>query len=294
MPMLMKGNVYHKRQHKMTFPCAVETKHDEIRCHVRVFPALGTFIETPGWVEFLSYAGKPLANMQQFAAQFQELADGIGYYEFDCGFEVKGNFNDSYRWVRSTKGVPINLVFAPTRFYLYDLPTSNACYVDRRMDVLAIVDRVDWLYAALDSTAETHEDVVRIYQHYLELGYEGAMVKNLTHKYQRTRTDDWLKLKPSEDADGKIVGLVEAVCGKDQPDLGLRVGDRLGRVGSIEVACEDGSTATPFGIDHDLGRDMLRNPQDYLGKWCEFKYMERDRQGGYRHPTFHRIREDKQ
>ena len=118
------------------------------------------------------------------------------------------------------------------------------------------------------------------------------MVKSLDHVYERgARIYGWLKYKPEEDADGVITELHEAICGKDQPHLGLRKGDRLGRIGSVTVRMADGSTASPHGIAFPLGRDMFDHPEKYIGQWCEFKYMEIDRQGGYRHPTFHRLRE---
>jgi hypothetical protein len=38
---------------------------------------------------------------------------------------------------------------------------------------------------------------------------------------------------------------------------------------------------------------MYANPEQYIGQWCEFKFMERDRAGGYRHPSLVRLREAK-
>ena len=119
------------------------------------------------------------------------------------------------------------------------------------------------------------------------------MVKVLDGLYERKRSWNWYKLKPEDTHDGKIIGLHEAVCGKDQPELGLSKGDMLGRIGSVTVRLEDGTTATPHGIPFALGEEMLNNPTYYLDRWVEFTCMERDRQGGYRHPIFKRIREDK-
>jgi hypothetical protein len=115
-------------------------------------------------------------------------------------------------------------------------------------------------------------------------GYEGAMLKNAQHLYVRKRSWDWLKMKSELDGDGKIIDMREAVS---------EVGEPLGRIGSVHVLLEDGSSAWPAGIAHELGRQMMKNPDAFLGEWCEFVYMERDRQGGYRHPRFKRIREAK-
>lgn len=292
MPTLMKGHTWKAHKGKMTYPCVAEVKRDEIRCHVKVHPQsyLGTHP-----VKFLSYAGKPLANMQMFAAQFIVLSRAVGLLEFDCGFEVNGNFADSYRWVRSTRGVPNDLLFAHKAFVLYDLPEQgDKPYSLRAEHFGEVLDRAPWLEVPYAVRCHSPEEVEAFYAEMLAAGYEGAMVKTFEHLYEPgKRTYGWLKMKPEEDADGVVVGFIEAECRKDQPEKGLRVGDKLGRAGSVLVRCEDGSEAAPHGIPHDLGREMHLHPERFLGEWCEFKYMERDRQGGYRHPRWFRLREAK-
>lgn len=299
MPQLMKGNVWHERCDArdrkgnpiVTYPVMVEDKHDEIRCHVTVIP------EVLG-VQFMSYSGKPLANMDRFAQMFWTLYKWTGYTEFDMGFECNGNFNDSYRWVRSTKGVPDDLEDATFKFFVFGLPgnhdtliqqlrrrTEVAMYAKNLCSVPVVVPEVVTCSDAAAVEAAFHAARQR--------GLEGVMVKQLYAMYERKRTDGWLKMKPEDDADGVITALHEAVCGTDQPELGLQVGDKLGRIGSVTIRMEDGSEASPHGIPHELGRDMLEHPEKYIGQWAEMKYMERDRQGGYRHPTFHRLREAK-
>jgi hypothetical protein len=107
-----------------------------------------------------------------------------------------------------------------------------------------------------------------------------------------------MKIKPSDPADGKITGFTEAVSSVDEvcPDTGsitVPKGTPLGRAGSISVVCEDGSTAAPSGLPHALAKELWENQSHYVGQWIEFQYMERDRAGGYRHPTYNRFREAK-
>lgn len=299
MPELMKGHTWRDFAHKMTYPCAVEVKYDEIRCHVKVFKD-PNFVPVDH-VEFLSYAGKPLANMDVFASYFLTLARVTGYREFDCGIEVNGNFNDSYRWVRSTKALPEDLTNARIKLMLYDLPEMDMTEYCKRS---ALCDGVvkawaDWcsakypMHVPYAVRCDNPAEVEAAYKEFIESGYEGAMVKTLNHLYVRKRAYTWLKLKPEEDADGVITHIHMAYAGKDQPQLGIAVGDALGRAGSVTLRMEDGSTADAHGIRHDLAADMIENPQAYIGQWAEFVYMERDRQGGYRHPRFKRLREAK-
>lgn len=291
MPDLMKGFTWAKMKHKVQYPCFVEPKVDEIRCRVAVF---GGFPDH-GSVKFESYSGKPLANLDRFSRVFLELANATGNWEFDCGFECNGNFNDSYRWVRSTKAPPEDLLPCIKKFYLFDLPKFDGPYYGRRIRVRQVSAYADAagipVYALPSKAAASEEEVHALYDMYRSFGHEGAMVKSREGLYVRKRSADWLKLKPEEDASGIIEGINMAYCGVDQPELGLRAGDPLGRAGSVRIRLPDGSVAEPHGIAHDTGRDMIENPQAYIGETCDFKFMERDRQGGYRHPTFHRIRE---
>lgn len=301
---LMKGNVWKDRRDAkdrkgnpiVTYPVYVEDKHDEIRCHVKVreCPVSGQF------VEFLSYAGKPHANMDRFEQVFITLARGTGYREFDLGFEVNGNFNDSYRWVRSTKGIPADLKDATFKFLVFGFPEfagkDNLYKQHVRAEDVVWYAR-DWVSVpfVMPGCVEC-DDAIAVEAAFLrarERGLEGVMVKQPGHPYERKRTDGWLKMKPEDEADGVIVELIEATATVADPERGIAVGDPLGRVGSVRVRMEDGSEACPHGIAHDLGRKMLTGEVKALGEWCEFKFMERDRQGGYRHPTFFRLREAK-
>lgn len=290
---LMKGKVWSEHKHKLLYPVIAEIKHDEIRCHVIVHDNTGRtpFIGVPEkWVEFLSFSGKPLSNLDQWEQDFVQLSIATGWKEFDCGFLANNNFNDSYRWVRSTKNFPPELEGKPCKFLLFDLPESAGDYSERMLQRAAACKTASELnftnlhfpeWGVCSTEAEVDATFLRV----RELGHEGLMVKNLTHKYLRgKRIDGWLKMKPENDADGVITALHEAIS---------EAGDPLRRVGSVSVRMQDGSIASPHGIAHELGREMFEHPMRFIGQWCEFNYMERDRQGGYRHPTFHRIREAK-
>lgn len=280
-PKLMKGHKWRDHKHKMTYPAWAEVKSDEIRCHV---------IVAGDSVEFLSFAGKPLANMQKFSDPFLRLSKATGYTVFDTGFRVNGNFNDSYRWVRSTKAIPKDLEDAKTEFLLFDLPELvGYSFNDRSVIRLSVTlsEYADELrmHQPEGWWVHCHEDVEELFRKAVAQGEEGLMVKNLQGTYEYgTRSYGWLKVKPEEDEDGVIAEIHRAVSIHGEP---------LDRAGSVSIRMEDGSVATPHGIPHELGRDMFANPEKYVGQWAEFRYMERDRQGGYRHPTWHRLREAK-
>jgi len=320
MPELMKGHKYSDRKHTVKFPCIAEVKYDEIRVHVKYHadwpqPASGPNVEM-GVVEFLSYAGKPLYNLELYSHIFLKFFRESGLTELDMGVEVNGNFNDSYRWVRSKNGYPQEkydkasgktfqaLNSGMVQWFLFDLPESPQPYVGELRDLGAL--------GTLTPISRTH-DILRAKQHLSKLGlnvnipksrmvhdtaglehyfqqmreagYEGLMVKSLSHTYEKgKRVDGWLKMKPEEEADGVIARVNQAHAEDGTPH---------NRAGSIDVVLEDGSVASPAGLEHGLAADMWAHPEKYLGRWIQFKYMERDRAGGYRHPSFVRFREDK-
>lgn len=301
-PFLMKGKIYSEHKHKLNFPVSAEVKYDEIRLHVKRFPATAAgpgFI--PEHLEFLSYAGKPLCNLWAWADKLLTCMQQHDLHHLDMGVLVNGNFNDSYRWCRSSTGIPGEKLDKATgrvapalhvdmvNFYLFDLPDSPLPYRTRaalRQDmVCAMWDAGLPVFAPSFDVAHSEAELDTIFLQVREAGLEGLMVKSLDHVYQPgKRIDGWLKMKPEDTADGIITDVLRATSIHGEP---------LDRVGSVYVSLPDGSNACPAGIPHELGRLMWMYPERYIGQWVEFKYMERDRAGGYRHPSLVRLREPK-
>lgn len=300
MAKLMKGETFKdalKLVHgkpRFQYPIHVEGKADEIRCRVVRVP-LGVGIR------YESYAEKPLHNLDFLSKRFLDFFQRHPEHtELDVGILVNGNFNDSYRWTRSSKGIPGEKLdkktgrVAPALFeqqvhvILFDLPNIALPFTARKVlrgEACSHLLQCGVPCSVPAGTLCFNEDQVwEVYRDFRALGLEGAMAKTLDHHYARARTYDWMKIKPSADFDGRIVKFNEAIS---------EGGTALGRVGSIDVVCEDGSTASPAGINHTLGRELWENQEKYLGQWIEFNCMERDRKGGYRHPIYQRFREDK-
>lgn len=270
----------------------IQTKRDEIRCVVEVLPE---------GVTFTSASGKPLYNLYVFAEDFRFLAGKYMLTKFDCGVMVNDSFDITRSVVCSSKK-PYDLkgtTFYPikggdgeqtykARFYFYDLPTSCAAtYADRRQTMAEMALESEWFatpetwVVVPDGRLVFDADVYGIYERLVEQGHEGAMLKRLDHEYQPRRTTDWMKMKPEEEADGIITGYNPGVGKFD------------GQVGSVQVTFADGSKTAVSGMTDAVRQALTAEPDYYIGKVLEVRYMMRDSQGGYRHPRWYRLHPDK-
>ncbi|QGF20957.1 ATP dependent DNA ligase [Pectobacterium phage MA13] len=294
----------------------VQTKRDEFRCKVRVMD------DGDGqYVTFTSASGKRIYNLQCFTAMWIEIARVTGQTVFDTGCMVQDSFDLTRRTLRASKKeydltgntehlieekekrteMPDGTVLVTpgfyykgplkARFWFYDLPDSPEMYDDRRAMMASYhrnfpeftgvpeteVIRVEWGDSLVSAVAQVNE----IFQAMLAQGHEGAMVKRLEYKYKVGRSTDWMKMKPEEEVDVKINGFTEGEDGF------------AGLVGSLLGEAEDGSTVSFSGFTLELRHELTANFESYRGRWAEVKFMQRDSQGGYRHPRFYRWHPDK-
>ncbi|UNA01093.1 putative ATP-dependent DNA ligase [Erwinia phage Micant] len=287
----------------------LQIKRDEFRCVVDINWKAKDNPE----VYFTSPSGKPLFNLDCFSAIFIEMSHFYGTNRFDMGVCVNDSFDLTRRTVRaSTK--PYDLTgqswqvipgkkksdlahftgHLKARFWFYDLPEVDAAYITRRGD-MGIISLNFPEYTAVPETEivtvradlsdgidKAVQQVMEVFATARELGHEGIMVKRYDHKWEPKRCpDSWMKLKPNDEVDGRIIGKTE---GK---------GKFYGLIGSLICEAEDGSTFTISGMT-DVERVAFTQHFDlYLGQWVTATYMQRDTLGGYRHPQFERMHDEK-
>jgi len=125
-------------------------------------------------------------------------------------------------------------------------------------------------------------DVDKAYKNFLNMGYEGAMLKDPKGIYRvGYRSDDWLKIKPFVTVEARIIGVLE---GK---------GKHLGRLGAFEIQLLDSGTQARVGTGFDdKQRDVFwKNRKKMIGTIIEVKIQEGDISA--RHPSFVRLRPDR-
>jgi len=129
-------------------------------------------------------------------------------------------------------------------------------------------------------TVYNTEEVEVAHEDFLELGYEGSILRQ-NKPYECKRSWTLMKVKDFSDAEATIIGYEE---GK---------GKRINTLGKFIMQDDDGNEfGCPPGKGYnykDMG-DMLDNIHDYIGARATFTYFERTKAGSYRHPLFKAIR----
>ena len=217
--------------------------------------------------------------------------------------------------VRKKDKVPFNLHAAKLQVKLYAILPLHIVESGEDCDVMTLLmqEHVKNMLPLLQEyfpeiewqAAESYEvyDMVELQQLYekkREEGHEGLIVKDPMCIYKRGKKSGWWKMKPENEADGIIQGLVWGTQGlaNEGKVIGFEVlleSGRLVNATNIPRALMDEFTETvkeatlsqcgffsPYGIgDNDT---CTINP--YEGWACQISYMEETPEGSLRHPSF--------
>jgi len=115
-----------------------------------------------------------------------------------------------------------------------------------------------WLCESLD-------EVMRVYDEVIELGYEGIIVRHNMAPYKRKRSTLMMKLKPKKEDIYKIIGYREEVSVHEVPK---------GRLGALICVGTDGTEFKVGSGFSDEDREKLWNEREILvGKYARIAYQ---------------------
>jgi len=133
----------------------------------------------------------------------------------------------------------------------------------------------------------SEEELLKYYEKMLAQGHEGLIVKNMNSTYEFKCSYNWMKLKPMETIDLKIVGVKE---GKGK--LKGTLGSVVVRNGKTKVDCPMGK-----GITHTIAKEMWeaykKDKTSIIGHIGEVQYQNETADGSLFLPKFLCIRDDK-
>ena len=266
----------------------IQPKLDGVRCLIQCTgdPVTGFYITA------YSRTGKEWLNIDHiieelvpfFAEHPDVVLDGELY-----NHDLKDNFEKIISLVRKTKPTLEDRLESEemVQFHCYDIIEERLRFSERNnfikdkfkykgefeSDVNMILPTPSRLVYNIEEVEVAHED-------YLELGYEGSIIRK-NEPYECKRSWTLMKVKDFSDAEAVIVGYEE---GK---------GKREGTLGKFIMQDDDGNQ---FGCPPGKGYTyadmtiMLNNIHKYMGQTATFTYFERTKAGSYRHPLFKGLR----
>ena len=131
--------------------------------------------------------------------------------------------------------------------------------------------------------ANSHEEIIAIYNEHRAAGLEGAMVKPLDAHYVKSKGFLWMKIKACETEDLRITGWF---TGEE--------GTRLeGKFAGFTVDRNGVTVRIGGGFKHHELEEFNEDPDSYKGRLIEIEFHEVTPDGSLRHPRFVRFRDDK-
>lgn len=274
---------------KIRFPVRVSGKLDGIR--VRVDPKLGA----------VSRRHKPIPN-QHLQKLFFRYWDDLKYLD---GEIIVSDFNSTQSGVMSRDGEPVFAYYVFDWWGDPDLPFKKRFKIAKR--AAAGLEGEMEVYPVAHHKAESVEDILRFEQMYLNLGYEGLMIRdpNGRYKFGRSTLNEGLliKLKRFHDDEAVVVGFEELQrntneLGADAFGLAKRSNHRAGMVsagtlGSLLVEHPTfGRFSVGSGFDDVTRAKIWKKRKKYLGRTITFTCQLVGAKDKPRFPIFKGFRED--
>lgn len=207
-PKPMKCTPIEKAWKKVKYPCLVQPKLDGVRC----------FILHNGekWVA-LSSSGKSYDVAARYILHSLELIEIDKNLILDGELYIHGTpLQTISGWCRKQESIPEH---NNLEFHLFDIARSDIPFEDRYLDAhtvyqqwidkFATNEHCSHLFKKVIEVEASNEQTIReVYTEFVEMGYEGAIIRNFDLGYEfGRRSTNIFKLKDFKDEEFKIVGI---------------------------------------------------------------------------------------
>ena len=264
-------------------PTFIQPKLDGVRCVIQY--------DDCGGITAYSRTGKEWKNIQHILEQLVPFFEKFPNVILDgelYNHDLRDNFEKIISLVRKTKPTISDRIESAgmVQFHCYDTIMEHWPFEDRKLFIQQNFSyygdyQCDSVRSVDHGIVHNTEEVEVAHEDYLELGYEGSILRK-NEVYECKRSWTLMKVKDFSDDEALIVGYEE---GK---------GKRIGTLGKFLMQDEDGNK---FGCPPGKGynyqdmRDMLKDIHKYMGQTATFTYFERTKANSYRHPLFKAIRD---
>jgi DNA ligase-1 len=285
----------------INFPVVVSPKLDGIRC-----------LKVDGKVVTRTFKDIPNKFIRRNLEEI--LPDGI-----DGEIMLKGNnnFNTIQSKVMSFDGEP-DFIFHAFDYVKRDL---NTPYIERLKDLHEFMQffgegECGKIVLVPHNTVNNFEELMKYEKEYIDLGYEGLMMRDPNGKYKCGRSTEkegiLCKLKRFQDAEAEVIGFHEKMHNENTQEknkfgLAKRSSKKEGMVPSNTLGSLIVRQAIPYSpptrgmriIEFSIGsgmcdetrKEIWSNQDKYLGKNVKYKFQEMGKDGP-RFPVFLGFRSD--
>ena len=273
LPML--AHSFAKRAHNITYPAIVQRKFDGVRCLAK--------LNSDGTVTLMSRKGKEFPHLDHLRSEINLnnpdpnlVIDGELYSDTLTFQELVG----LVRRVTLKEGNQGQMLEVSLRVYDCINLNEEQDFTERYETITSITAGAKYLSLVENVTVNNESEIHAAQARFVEEGYEGAMVRNLTGAYRiGKRSADLQKVKTFLDDEFEIVGFTQGTGGE---------------TGCVIWICKtkDGKefNVRPRGTREER-QEYFRNGNNYIGKMLTVRYQELTDDGIPRFPVGISIRD---
>ncbi|AGH32094.1 ATP-dependent DNA ligase [Vibrio phage 11895-B1] len=248
-----------KKPEKIKYPCDIMPKLDGVRCMV--------FLEDGG-VKAISRQGKSYPLHEELREELQFLLERNNYDRLDGELYIHGmklqNIVSAVRSVDNPKHTDM-------QFHVFDVPSDESWSKRKQTMLMEDSEFVKWVVA---NQCENEDQLKQSVGQYMELGYEGTIVRNLKGKYEYNhRSNDLIKVKIMQDSEAKVVG-----CREDKNGEGV-------------LTCEWQGVTFDVKMKGSHEERLFIEQEKLIGQWINFSFQALTEDGRPQFPVGNYVRE---
>ena len=267
LPML--AHSFTKRKHNINYPAIVQRKFDGVRCLAR--------LNSDGTVTLMSRKGKEFAHLNH-------IKTDVAANNSNTNLVIDGELYSDTLTFQELVGLVKRVTLKPgndkqmleVSLRVYDCVELNteADFTSRYATITEVTTGAEYLSLVENVRVSTESEIHAAQARFVEEGYEGAMVRNLTGAYAiGKRSANLQKVKTFLDGEYPIIGFTDGTGGE---------------TGCVIWECQtpDGQSfrVRPRGTQEDR-KVLFRNGSDYIGQQLTVRYQELTDDGVPRFPV---------
>jgi ATP-dependent DNA ligase len=267
LPML--AHSFTKRKHNINYPAIVQRKFDGVRCLAR--------LNSDGTVTLMSRKGKEFAHLNH-------IKTDVAANNSNTNLVIDGELYSDSLTFQELVGLVKRVTLKPgndeqmleVSLRVYDCVELNneADFTSRYETITEVTTGAEYLSLVENVRVSTESEIHAAQARFVEEGYEGAMVRNLTGAYAiGKRSANLQKVKTFLDGEYPIIGYTDGTGGE---------------TGCVIWECQtpDGQSfrVRPRGTQEDR-KVLFQNGSDYIGQQLTVRYQELTDDGVPRFPV---------